>query len=172
MTDKIRRLEEQLRDLLEGDRRSFPERRWNELIAALDNIGDTTMAIVSYQRSGIGKETGTKYLRLFGYLQCIFLQQDSIRLLSRVLSKRWKDPERDTAWTELRRVRNEIAGHPAERAAAVARITMRSRGFRMVHWGLGRPKFEDVDLHSLTHRYLTEATAILGGVVEAVKGGF
>ena len=170
MINSIRQLEQDLRDLLmERGHHSFPKRQWYQLVAPLDNVGDTTLAIASYQRSGIGRATGTKYLRLFGYLQSVYLQQDSIEFLSNVLTGQWADPEHGTGWAALRLLRNQIGGHPAERAAAVARITMSSRGFKIVHWESWGPKFEDIDLHGLHRRYVAEAAAILNSVVDTVK---
>lgn len=60
---------------------------WNILCTSMDNIGDTDLAIKHFIKVGIGQNDGEKYLRLYGLLQRVYLQQDAIRFLFQSIKK-------------------------------------------------------------------------------------
>ena len=52
---------------------------WHQLWAALDVIEDTELAIEAYLQSKYPTDIGERYLRLYGLLQVLFVQQDAMR---------------------------------------------------------------------------------------------
>ena len=63
---------------------------WNLLCVAMDTLDDTCLALEDYEAAGLGTESREKYLRLYGMLQAVFLQQDCICYLHKMFS--------DTDW--------------------------------------------------------------------------
>lgn len=154
---------------------------WNILCASMDTIGDTTLAINDFQEKGIGKANGERYLRLYGLLQAVFLQQDAIKFLYEVIQtsfdtsnvlKAWGSHSMKS-WEELRRYRNLSSGHPIEnktfergktKRAMISRITISQKGFQLLIFDSdgSSTEFPYVDLG--IDSYLVEAKAILSDV--------
>ena len=128
MSSSIESLENQIRErLIKFGQSKFGRQKWYEIVAALDNIGDTALALNSYRNSGLGKTFSSQYLRLFGVLQSVYLQQDSIHTLCNDTIGSWNAPLPNSGWGKIRHLRNVIGGHPAESSGAVARITIKSQ---------------------------------------------
>jgi hypothetical protein len=174
-SQRLHGLAEKIRDLV-NDRghEGFERQSWHRICAAMDNLEDASLALLGYQRSGLGRTVPSQYLRLFGALQAIFLQQDSIATLHGALLGPWKQPGPATAWAKARKLRNVVGGHPAERAGTVGRITLRSRKMLVAHWSDEDrdSRFEEVDFSALVEDYLREAAMILSACAEslALKG--
>lgn len=162
----LKRAEQSVRDrFLDLGHERFETREWYRIVAALDNIGDTTIGIESFLVDQTVDADGPRYLRLFGVLQCVFTQQDSISLLSKKVGKATPSGE---AWIELRDLRNRVVGHPAERGGAVARMSLETGSLMVLDWGKGEPRSRDVDLPELLGRYVCEAAEGLTLVVPRV----
>lgn len=152
---------------------------WHILCSSMDIIGDTTLAISNFIENGIGSTYGEKYLRLYGVLQAIFLQQDAIKFLYTTIKnscddknvlKKWDDCLLDS-WKEIRKYRNLIAGHPVEntsyekgktKRAMISRMTISHNGFQLLILDSGNSKeeFKIISLE-LIDKYLDEAKSIL-----------
>jgi hypothetical protein len=52
---------------------------------ALDTAENAMLALSHYEKEGIGSDIGEKYLRLYGFLEAVYLQQDAIKELLRFL---------------------------------------------------------------------------------------
>jgi hypothetical protein len=52
---------------------------WHQLCTAMDIIDDTDSALAAYTDNEFPTETGEKYLRTYGVMQALFLQQDVTR---------------------------------------------------------------------------------------------
>jgi hypothetical protein len=80
--------------------RYFQSRRddWNLLCVAMDTLDDTSLALEDYEAAGLGTESGGKYLRLYGMLQAVFLQQDCIRNLHKLFGDTDWTPSIDSRW--------------------------------------------------------------------------
>lgn len=153
---------------------------WNILCISMDTIGDTTLAVEYFKETGIGQDVGENYLKLYGLLQAIYLQQDAIKFLFQVIKKCFdeKNELRDwsvyqkESWNELRSYRNLSVGHPIEnktfergrtKRASISQITISSDGFQLVIWDAvtGSDQFQDIQLKDLIESYLSEAKEIL-----------
>jgi len=87
---------------------------WNQLCSSLDVIEDSDLAIDAYLNMEFSKDDGEKYLRLYGLLQALFLQQDSVINLCESLNF----PDNlitNIKLREIRDIRNDSIGHPTKR---------------------------------------------------------
>lgn len=156
---------------------------WNTLCASMDTIGDTTLAIDYFKETGIGQDDGEKYLKLYGLLQAVYLQQDAIKFLFQIIKrcfdnknkiKKWNDYLLEN-WNVLRNYRNLSVGHPIEnrtfergktKRVFISRITISSDGFQLMICDAetGSHQFQNVQLKDLIESYLFEAKTILSDV--------
>lgn len=157
--------------------------QWNKLCSAMDIVGDTSLAIEWYLSKGMGSSDGEKYLKLYGLLQAIYLQQDAITALQDVVSILASEKkinikglkkQKTKKWNELRSYRNLSIGHPIEcksyekgeiNRAFISRVTMSDQGFQL---SSNRDKqkdtrFEYVDIKELVAGYKKEAKENLKG---------
>lgn len=161
---------------------------WNVLCASMDTVGDTTLAIQDFKENGIGQSAGEKYLRLYGLLQAIYLQQDAIEFLFKVIKKNFDDKNKIKKWNDdslknwymLRNYRNLSSGHPVEnktfergrtKRALISRVTISSSGFQLMICDTKSvgAKFQDVQLKDLVELYLSEAKIILSDIENFLK---
>src|SRR5262245_19724061 len=107
---------------------------------ALDTAEDAMLALSCYDGAGIGASEGEKYLRLYGFLQAIVLQQDSLWKLHELFIRK---PQLlpNSGWDRLRELRNLTTGHPIEHGgkqkaerAFITRVSLANAGFRYQVW--------------------------------------
>jgi hypothetical protein len=146
---------------------------WNTLCVAMDTLGDTCLALQDYERRGIGVEEGEKYLRLYGMLQAVVIQQDAIGHLWKIVHGDALPPSPNSGWGRIRELRVLAVGHPVEsrqqRRTFISRPTLSHKGFDRITW-LGRDnrdEIEQVDIKGLYESYKTEAAGILRRIHDA-----
>ena len=149
---------------------------WYTLCVAMDTLGDTCLSLEYYEAYGIGDEYGEKYLKLYGLLQSIFLQQDSIRQIYQIFLRRKLSPKPDSTWTKIRDHRNLIVGHPVEKKhngetkrCFISRVTIQNNGFQLMIWNKEKEQkeFENVNLKTLYKKYKTETVEYLNSIYKA-----
>ena len=96
---------------------------WFQLCSCLDVLDDTCIGIRAYLK-GVKKKgapvDGEKYLRLYGVLQCLFVQQEALKNLCECF-------EYDSSFfsdhqlVKIRNIRNISVGHPTKRGGAHAK---------------------------------------------------
>ena len=115
MNDKmdISQLEQRIRSFLSSDRfRSGFEKSpagFNQLVSALDILGDTNRAMQTYPSMCTHNEKGISYIIVYGVLQGLFLQQDSVERIVKVLDIPYSRP---AELQDIRDIRNKSVGHP------------------------------------------------------------
>lgn len=180
-------MENEIREIINRNDGEFYEKYfknhlddWNILGISMDTIGDATLAVEYFKETGVGQEVGENYLKLYGLLQAIYLQQDAIKFLFRVIKKCFDEKNelsdwsvyQKESWNELRSYRNLSVGHPIEnktfkrgrtKRASISQITISSDGFQLVIWDgvTGSDQFQDIQLKDLIELYLSEAKKIL-----------
>jgi hypothetical protein len=116
--------------------------QWLVLCAAMDAIEDTQQAVEAFVANGDGKEkrpTGERYLRTYGVLQALAVQQDATKDLCDALSATdlW-DP---SPVEHVRDLRIASIGHPTLRRKArnrpqsshfIVQISLGDRGFELM----------------------------------------
>jgi hypothetical protein len=146
---------------------------------ALDTAEDAMLALSNYESEGIGSEDGEKYLRLYGFLQAIFLQQDAIRELHRLFVGSFAEPADTSAWKRLRKLRNLTVGHPVNkgrraeprRRTFITRVSLKTDGFdyQVWHQGTRETSFENADLSTLYAAYQKEAASFLREILTGLS---
>jgi hypothetical protein len=114
------------------------KKNWNQICSSLDVIGDTTCAISSYINDSFPNDDGLKYIYIYGILQSLFLQQDSLKHLScALLLINEKDYKVNDELEKIRNIRNEAIGHPTNKGGGksfhyISRITIEKNGFDLL----------------------------------------
>lgn len=153
---------------------------WNILCSAMDIVGDTTLAIEYFKKNGIGNNQGEKYIKLYGLFQAIFLQQDAINFLFKVIKKSFDNNNlikdwnkyKLVSWITLRKYRNLSTGHPIEnktfekgaiKRTMISRVTISSKGFELLIYDPKKSaiEFPYVKLDQLVNSYISEAEIII-----------
>src|SRR2546421_677723 len=84
---------------------------WHQLWTAMDIIDDVESAITAYVENEFPSDLGEKYLRVYGALQGLFIQQDALLDLIKAIHParviRLNDVLKD-----IREARNASVGHP------------------------------------------------------------
>ncbi len=153
---------------------------WNRLTVAMDTLGDSSEALSDFEEHGFGENTGARYLRFYGTLQAIILQQDSIIEHHRIFLQASPAVPSDSAWLELRRLRNLASGHPlnkkgdpivGELRTFVNRNQMSPDRVQLLlcEQRTGATRFEAFELRSLMDRYKVEALVPLNAIIEYVR---
>jgi len=88
---------------------------WSQLGIAMYTIEDAELAIESFvNRIEIQNNHGELYLRTYGILQALFLQQDAVKHLSEATEIPF-ELSVYSGLMDIRRLRNDIIGHPTKR---------------------------------------------------------
>jgi hypothetical protein len=118
-------------------------------------IGDTEWALDAYLATpAVKPSAGDCYLRTYGVLQALVLQQDAVQHLGEALGVQAELPGELKG---IREVRNNAVGHPTRRGGApgkafnrIARISLSSFGFEMMTLRPGRaPEISPINVPDL-----------------------
>src|SRR4030042_2242883 len=139
---KIEQLISEIRDLINKPRKQHllikDKELWNQLCSSLDVIQDTDLSLDSYLEKDFPEDTGEKYLRIYGVLQSLVVQQDavdhlveSLNLSMTLAMERLKD---------IRDIRHKSIGHPTKKGRGkqeksyhfISRGTMNKNGFQLM----------------------------------------
>ncbi len=167
-------LESEVRDLINdtvNGYEAFPLPVWLKICAAMDSIGDTSLILDKTQLRRLRGGYAAKYLRLYGLLQAVHAQQDSIEFLWATVLGRWRKPPRTSAWHELRVWRNVLVAHSAKSAGAIGRITMNRQSplVTRLNEESQRPEMVRLPLQALLDRYVVEARSSLADLADAIR---
>lgn len=140
---KIEELERKIRDYINSSRRrrNIQKRinNWYKLCSSLDTLGDTQLSIRSFnpQEQIVKNSDGNSYLIIYGLLQSLFLQQDSVTSMAESVGLKVELP---SELKRIRRIRNDSSGHPTNRNfgeyfCVINRNSISSIGFRYSIYG-------------------------------------
>jgi hypothetical protein len=93
---------------------------WNFICVAMDVVGDASLAIDNFLRFGLDgptryNDTGEKYLRLYGLLSAVYIQQEAVIKLYSLMN--CPDPKNIKATfnkLEIRTLRHQLASHSVD----------------------------------------------------------
>ena len=153
---------------------------WHHLCVALDTLGDTSLGLLEFESGGFGSRHGERYLRLYGFLQALFLQQDSIQSLTRLFLHTALSGPDGSAWSELRELRNLAVGHPlantrnklgTTKRTFISRPTLSSDQITLMIWdsSAASTRFLHVDVADLYSRYKVEALRHLRAIQQGAE---
>jgi hypothetical protein len=110
---------------------------WHQLWTSMDIIDDVDSAMTAFLDHEFPSEIGEKYLRLYGALQGLFIQQDALGHLIKAIHPAKKSFLNDVL-KDIRETRNASVGHPTlmERkglfsAHGIVRNSMCKNGFEL-----------------------------------------
>jgi hypothetical protein len=115
MTESTRRMVEMLDEIekLDPDHKFLQNlRNRNIIVSAAHHIRKTASIFDAFLEADRPESPGGGWLRVFGVLQALIVQQDAIRHLLDVLDIS-VEPERE--WEPIRELRRGAVGHPVER---------------------------------------------------------
>jgi hypothetical protein len=149
---------------------------WSQIWIALDVVEDTDLAISAYLQSQFPTEAGEQYLRLYGVLQVLFVQQDAMTHVIEAIRPAVLVELTDVL-KEIREVRNASVGHPIEltrngevSAHAIIRVSLAKDQFELASFSeKDDPSFRRVDLVDLIEKQRSETLRILATVVNELK---
>ena len=153
-----------------------PDDEWKALCVSMNILGDTCLALEYYEASGIGDDYGEKYLKLYGVLQAIILQQDSICQIYRIFLGSVLQPGSDPAWKRIRNLRNLTVRHPVEKndkngnkRCFISRVSIENDSFQVMIWNKDKEQkeFEDINLTTLYEEYKTGTVEYLKSIYQA-----
>ena len=112
---------------------------WHQVCSSLNVIGDTVLGIEAYLKKRKIDPWVDGYLLLYGLLQLLFVQQDSIEHLSFSCDVHYSI---DPALEKIREIRNDAIGHPTNRGRKqgkrtfiqVSRPTINKESFEYLRW--------------------------------------
>jgi len=136
---------------------------FSKLCSAMDTIEDTEEAIVEYlENSEAEVSIGGMYLRVYGLLQAIYVQQDSFRSLCSALDYNMIDFNKN----ELREARNNMVGHPTSRPYGINRPMTSNTILFEYKFGDVSQKEKTYHLLELIRQYRTQVTDFFQNIEE------
>ena len=138
--------------------------KWGQLCASMDAIQDTQCAIQAWAGGPASDDLGERYLRLYGVLQALFLQQDAVKHAAEAVGEEW-EPSADLS--EIRTIRNKSIGHPTKQgskdlAFGVVQHSLRGGYFELTSFNLRDDGGEGIRSIDLT-KLLREQSAAISG---------
>lgn len=148
----------------------------SQMRSSLDVIEDTQMAIDSYFKRNVLDGSGECYVKVYGILQVLFVQQDAVEHLFEALGQNWPDiPELE----KIRRIRNDAVGHPTKRGRGtgaklsfhfILHATLTQAGFQLISEREGADDiFEDVKIRQLFDDQAFHLTQQMTGLVATLR---
>jgi hypothetical protein len=155
------------------ERNSAIPDRWDQICSAMDFLGDIALALSSYLEPETKTTDGERYLRAYGALQALEVQQDAVSHLREALGA--LKPPPNTELLEIRDLRHRSIGHPTKTRPTssrpklfnfIVRMSLRQRGFELrSSSGTGTELVIGVNIPALISRQ----DSILGDQLAAVE---
>jgi len=142
----------------------------------MDIIDDVDSALQGYLDNDFPDQTGEKYLRVYGVMQALFLQQDALRDLIKAIHPT-KVIQLKDVFKDIREARNASVGHPTElnregalSAHGIVQHSMCKDGFELLSYPEKDGKvFQYVPVRKLIEKQRAEAVRVLSEVVEDLQ---
>ncbi len=149
---------------------------WHQLWTAMDIIDDVDSAMTAYLDNEFPSDIGERYLRVYGALQGLFVQQDALLDLIRAIHPA-KDIRLNDLLKDVREARNASIGHPTQlrrkgalSAHGIVQNSMRKGGFDLHSYPEKDGKiFQHVPVRELIEKQRAEAVRILSEVVSDLR---
>lgn len=156
---------------------------WGQLASSLDTISDCEMAINAYlagpteEEQSPVEDLGVLYLKTYGVLQALFVQQDALFTLLESLDVSF-DLDDYPAFREIRDIRNRSVGHPTklERKKRVShhgivQISLKDESFQFYSDSEdGEWKLQSINVPALVSDQRACAAQILERAIARLKG--
>jgi len=153
------------------------EDHWSKFCVAMDTLEDSDLAISDFLESDLGSSEGERYLRLYGILQAVFLQQDAIKALWEiVMEDKFPKMSDDSPWKLIRDIRNLSVGHPIEvkrdgivKRTFVTRIDLEVGVLSLItDVSTGNSEHQAINLNDVVASYLTDSSKHLTKIADTI----
>jgi hypothetical protein len=150
---------------------------WYQLCAALDTVDDTEEAMRAYVTGEFPAANGEQYLRIYGILQALYVQQDALNDLINAVHPTSQIKVKDLL-KDIRLARHRSVGHPTHTGPrggpfstnAIVRHTIRKEGFQLLSYPhTAHGVFQPVNLIALIEQQSEETNQILLEVIEDLR---
>lgn len=175
---KMYKYTQEIRDFINKPRKQFRllknQKFWNQLCSSLDVIEDCDLAMDAYINGEFGENDGEKYLRLYGVLQALFVQQDAVVTLCESLGLS-NNLTSHPKLREIRDVRNDSIGHPTKRGNSksyhfISRDNITKSRFQLISdYGNNQTTFRDISVIDLLREQRKYLSEILKNVINVLK---
>ncbi|WP_415716100.1 hypothetical protein [Maridesulfovibrio sp.] len=114
------------------------------------------------------------YIELWGVMQAIFLQQDSITTLYKIFMEDKLSLENESKWKEIRKLRNQCSGHPLDQSGKYRSffgrdgINYENLRYERKDRRLPEPEFITIDYAQLISDYADETIPFLDAIIETM----
>jgi hypothetical protein len=171
----------QIRDLINEPRKQHLLLRnhqlWNQLCSSLDVVQDTDVAMEAYLQNVFPEDTGEKYIRVYGILQVLVVQQDAVKHLITSLKLPSSMYVSLEAIKHIREIRIRSIGHPTEKRTKegqsyhfISRATMHKEGFQLMSCLPHKEnEFEDINISMLINKQRHTINGMLNEVINELK---
>lgn len=144
---------------------------WTVVCSSLDVLEDAQLAIEAYSAGDFPKKAGEQYLRIYGLLQALYLQQDALSELAKAASV-VLDPSNELK--AIRETRNAATGHPTKRRDGssyfISRPTITKSEFLLMgRTKDGLPMFKPADVSAMIATQGKLIPQRLGVVLKSLK---
>jgi hypothetical protein len=142
----------------------------------MDVVDDVDSALAAYLDNEFPEETGEKYLRIYGAMQGLFIQQDALLDLIKAIHPA-KGICLNDVLKDIREARNASVGHPTQlkrkgvlSAHGIVQHSMCKDGFSLLSYPEKDGKmFKHFAVRELIEKQRAEAVRILSEVVEDLR---
>lgn len=149
---------------------------WHQIWTAVDIIDDVDLALTAHLGNKFPGNDGERYLRIYGVMQGLFLQQDALLDLIKAIHPRKKIKENDVL-KDIREARNASVGHPTQlrrdgvlSAHAIVRHSMSKKGFELHSYPRKQgTSFDYISIENLIKDQRLETIRILMDVVNDLR---
>jgi hypothetical protein len=150
---------------------------WHQIWTAVDIIDDVDLAMTSHLENEFSADDGERYLRIYGVMQGLFLQQDALVDLIKAIHPT-KQIQLNDVLKDVREARNASVGHPTQlrrkgalSAHAIVRHSMSKEGFELHSYPRkeGNTPFDYISIVDLIKNQRIETIRILTEVVNDLR---
>ena len=137
-------------------------------------LQDSIEGLSEHRNKGFNTNELLAYIEIWGVLQAVIIQQDSIKTLYEVLTQNKISIPQNSNWKEIRTFRNLCGGHPVDKGRPGKRErAFMGRGFgtydnlliEVWNEAKGKTEFREIDLGKLIDEYAAEAVKYLQDII-------
>ena len=154
----------------------LPDRqKWSKLTSALYTLEDSSNAVEYYIESVYPSDFKGKYLFTYGLFQALFLQQDSVNSINKVLSNKDIAFKTDYPYAySVRELRNDTIGHPTNRSGDKQFIRLAQQSMNKFSFYYCKDNHKDGEQHTTIpvniEKAITDTSKCVNSVLQkAVK---
>jgi len=149
---------------------------WHQIWSAMDIIDDVDSATNAYLDNEFPTDIGERYLRVYGAMQGLFLQQDALSDLIKAIHPA-KEIRQNDVLKDVREARNASVGHPTQlkrkgelSTHGIVQNSMSKEGFNLLSYPSEDGKvFQYIPVRELIEKQRAENVRILSEVVNDLR---